>query len=253
MRKIILILLLLPLVVLADTSTIIYNLTSNQVLSSNQREEKVSIASISKLMTIYTVLTENQSMDEKLTVTGNRITNTRISKGMTLTRIDLVKLSLVSSDNLAAITLSENFPGGRMKFVEAMNKHSIKLNMLNTGFVEPTGLSIMNFSTVEDIVKLTKAVSVFDIVKIAAQSHNLITHYSKNNHDTKLSSKPTIKYFGQQGIITVKTGFTNAAGYCITILINANNQLYNITVLGAKTKQQREALVKKSLAQIQHT
>jgi len=253
MRKIILILLLLPILALADTSTIIYNLTSNQVVSSTSPSEKVSIASISKLMTVYTVLSQNQLMDERLTVTGNRITNTKISKGMILTRMDLVKLSLISSDNLAAITLSENFPGGRMKFVETMNKHANDLNMTHSGFVEPTGLSAMNFSTVEDIVKLTKAVSVFDIVKTAAQSHSLVTHYSRGKRDTKLSSNPTIKYFGQQGIITIKTGFTNAAGYCITMLINANNQLYNITVLGAKSKQQREAIVKQSLAQIYST
>jgi len=253
MRKIILILLLLPLLALADTSTIIYNLTSNQVVSSNQQGEKVSIASISKLMTVYTVLTQHQSLDERLTVTGNRITNTKISKGMILTRMDLVKLSLISSDNLAAITLAENFPGGKVKFVETMNKHATELNMSHTGFVEPTGLSAMNFSTVDDIVKLTKAVSAFDIVQTAAQSHNLVTHYSRGKRDTKLSTSPTIKYFGQQGIITIKTGFTNAAGYCITMLINANNQLYNITILGAKTKQQREAIILKSLAQIYST
>lgn len=252
MRKIILILLLLPILALADTSTIIYNLTSNKVVSSNQQGERVSIASISKLMTIYTVLTQNQSMDERLTVTGNRITNTKISKGMVLTRMDLVKLSLISSDNLAALTLAENFPGGKLKFVESMNKNATELNMTQTGFVEPTGLSAMNFSTANDIVKLTKAVSVFDIVKSSAQSQNLVTHYSRGKRDTKLSSNPTIKYFGQRGIITIKTGFTNAAGYCITMLINANNQLYNITILGAKTKQQREAIIIKSLALIQH-
>jgi D-alanyl-D-alanine carboxypeptidase len=106
---------------------------------------------------------------------------------------------------------------------------------------------------VEDIVKLTTAVSVFDIVKTAAQSHGLVTHYSRGKRDTKLSSNPTIKYFGQDGIITIKTGFTNAAGYCITMLINANNQLYNITVLGAKSKQQREAIIKQSLATIYST
>lgn len=253
MRKLLLLLLLLPMLALADPSTVVYNVTSNQVVSSTLQGERVSIASISKLMTVYTVLSLNQSMDERLTVTGDKITNTKISKGMILTRLDLIKLSLISSDNLAAITLAENFPGGRIKFIETMNKHAIKLNMMQTGFVEPTGLSSMNFSTVNDIVKLTTAVSVYDIVRSAAQSNNLITHYSKGKRDTTLSSNPTIKYFGQQGIITIKTGFTNAAGYCITMLINANNQLYNITVLGAKTKQQREAIIKKSLAEIHHT
>jgi len=250
MRNFIISLLFFPLFALAKPNSVVYNLSSNQVVSGVLDSEKVSIASISKLMTVYTVLMQDQSLTEKLTVTGNRITNTKIRKGMILTRIDLLRLSLVSSDNLAAMTLSENFPGGRVQFIQDMNKHAVELGMTHSGFIEPTGLSLMNFSTVEDIVKLTKAVSAFNIVQESARSSTLVTHYSIGKHDTKLSSNPTAKYFGQQGIITIKTGFTNAAGYCITMIIRANNQLYNITVLGAKTKQEREAIVKKSLAAI---
>jgi D-alanyl-D-alanine endopeptidase (penicillin-binding protein 7) len=252
MRNFIISLLFFPLFALAKPNSVVYNLSSNQVVSGVLDSEKVSIASISKLMTVYTVLMQDQSLTEKLKVTGNKVTNTKIRKGMILTRIDLLRLSLVSSDNLAAMTLSENFPGGRVQFIQDMNKHAVELGMTQSGFIEPTGLSLMNFSTVTDIVKLTKAVSVFNIVQESARSSTLVTHYSMvmGKHDTKLSSNPTTKYFGQQGIITIKTGFTNAAGYCITMIIRANNQLYNITVLGAKTKQEREAIVKKSLAAI---
>ena len=242
-----------PLISLAATNTVIYNVTSNQVISGDLREEKVSIASISKLMTVYTVLSQQQPLDEKLTVTGNKVANTKISKGMVLTRYDLLKLSLVSSDNLAAITLSENFPGGRIRFIESMNHYARELNMVNTGFVEPTGLSPMNHSTLEDIIRLTNAVSNFEIVQLAAQSHGEVAQYSKGKKNAKVTSNPTIQYFGKQGIITIKTGFTKAAGFCITMLVNANNQLYNITVLGAKSKQEREAIIKASLDIINRT
>lgn len=247
MRKLLFSLLLSPLIAMATTNTIIYNVTSNQVISGDLIEEKVSIASISKLMTVYTVLTQNQPMNEKLTVKGNKVPNTRISKGMVLTRYDLLKLSLVSSDNLAAMTLSENYPGGRIKFIEEMNHNAKRIGMFNSGFIEPTGLSPMNYSTIEDIIKLTSAVSNFDIVQTAAKSNGDLAQYSRGKKTSKLNNNPTIKYFGQQGIITIKTGFTKAAGFCITILINSNNQLYNITVLGAKTKQEREAIINHSL------
>jgi D-alanyl-D-alanine endopeptidase (penicillin-binding protein 7) len=247
MKKLLLSLLLSPLITLATTNTVVYNVTSNQIISGDLIEEKVSIASISKLMTVYTVLTQNQPMDEKLTVKGNKVPNTKISKGMVLTRYDLLKLALVGSDNLAAITLSENYPGGRIKFIEEMNHNAKNIGMVNTGFIEPTGLSPMNYSTTHDIIKLTTAVSSFNIVQSAAQSQGEVTQYTKGKQKAKLNSNPTIQYFGKQGVITIKTGFTRAAGFCITMLVNANNQLYNITVLGAKTKQEREIIIKNSL------
>jgi D-alanyl-D-alanine endopeptidase (penicillin-binding protein 7) len=247
MKKLLLSLLLSPLIALATTNTVVYNVTSNQVISGDLIEEKVSIASISKLMTVYTVLMQNQPMNEKLTVKGNKVPNTKISKGMILTRHDLLKLALVGSDNLAAITLSENYPGGRSSFITEMNHNAKDIGMVNSGFVEPTGLSPMNYSTVEDVIKLVTAVSSFEVVQLAAQSHGEVTQYSRGKKNAKISSKPTIQYFGQQGIITIKTGFTKAAGFCITMLVSANNQLYNITILGAKTKQEREAIINKSL------
>jgi D-alanyl-D-alanine endopeptidase (penicillin-binding protein 7) len=247
MKNFLISLLLSPLIAMATTNTIVYNVTSNRVISGDLIEEKVSIASISKLMTVYTVLTQNQPMNEKLTVKGNKVPNTRISKGMVLTRHDLLKLALVGSDNLAAVTLSENYPGGRIKFIEEMNHNARALGMVNSGFVEPTGLSPMNYSTIQDVIRLTTVVSSFEIVQLAAQSHGEVTQYSKGKKNAKFSSNPTSKYFGQQGIIAIKTGFTKAAGFCITMLVNVNNQLYNITVLGAKTKQERETLINQSL------
>jgi D-alanyl-D-alanine carboxypeptidase len=137
--------------------------------------------------------------------------------------------------------------------------------MMNTGFVEPTGLSPMNFSSIHDIVTLTKAVSEYNQVQDAARTQKEIKEpvegvktVKKTKNKRKITEEgsrtivahPTSPYFGKDGIITIKTGFTRAAGFCITMLVQANNQLYNITVLGAKTKQEREKLVKTSLNKI---
>ena len=271
MRKILISLLFLPLVCFAHPNSVVYNVTNDTVLHGSLCCEEVSIASISKLMTVYTVLQYNQNMDEKLTVTGNKVVNTKLLKGMILARQELINLALVSSDNLAAITLAENFPGGMNHFIYHMNNNSKTLGMHQTGFVEPTGLSPMNHSTVGDIIKLTKAVSEYTIVQHAAQTQRVVSpvELSKNNKKTKKKRKAvkepkkpkaqvvagnsTSHYFGHEGLITIKTGFTNAAGFCITMLLYSNNQLYNITVLGARTKQEREKLVKQSLAKIYNT
>ncbi len=258
MTKFLIALLLLPVSVFASTNSVVYNITNNQVISGSLDNSEVSIASISKLMTVYTVLSQKQDLTEVLTVDNKRTTNTKISKGMRLTRLELINLALVSSDNIAAITLSQNFPGGQSYFIYTMNEHARDLDMKHTGFVEPTGLSPMNFSSVGDIVKLTQAVSRYELVQNAAQAHGATastTSITKKGKikNVKVRGNPTSHYFGKDGIITIKTGFTKAAGFCITMLVKANDKLYNITVLGAKTKQEREKIVKKSMAVIQQS
>ena len=106
MRKILISLLFLPLVCFAHPNSVVYNVTNDTVLHGSLCCEEVSIASISKLMTVYTVLQYNQNMDEKLTVTGNKVVNTKLLKGMILARQELINLALVSSDNLAAFHIS---------------------------------------------------------------------------------------------------------------------------------------------------
>ncbi len=271
MRKILITLFFLPLVAFAKVNTIVYDVTTNTVIQGNFDRQEVSIASISKLMTVYTVLKADQDLDEKLTVRSNKTPNTKLQKGMRLTRRELVDLALVSSDNIAAITLGENYPGGMPYFVYQMNKHADELGMFHTGFVEPTGLSPMNYSTIIDIISLTRAVSEYQIVQDAARTQKEIyasvegvktIKKTKNKNSTKnkvtrdgerkITAHPTSNYFGKEGIITIKTGFTRAAGFCITMLVVSNDKIYNITVLGAKTKQERQKIIEASLKKIQN-
>jgi len=250
MRKIIILLTLLPALCFASANTVVYNVTSKQVIRGELNSTEVSIASLSKLMTVYTVLSQGQDLDEKLSVKSKKLTNSKVSKGMVATRRDLLDLALISSDNTAAVTLSENFPGGTNYFVYMMNKHADDLGLTHTGFVEPTGLSPMNYSSITDIVALTQIVSQFDIVQRAAQASGTTAQVSRGKKNSKVKGNPTSSYFGKQGVITIKTGFTRAAGFCVTMLVQSNNQLYNITVLGAKTKQERQKIVEKSLKSI---
>jgi D-alanyl-D-alanine endopeptidase (penicillin-binding protein 7) len=273
MRKILLILLLLPLMAYANPNTVVYNVTTGNVIRGSLESNPTSIASISKLLTVYTVLKENQNLDEVLTVTGSRTPNTKLVKGMKLTRRELVNMSLVSSDNLAAITLSQNYVGGQSAFVSKMNQYAREMQMHHSGFVEPTGLSPNNYSTISDLVLLTNAVSRFDIVKNAAQTNKVIARpeglvyrYKKQNNKKYKKRKPikepiqrvlvnnsTSNFFGREGVITIKTGFTNAAGFCITMLVESNHQLYSIVVLGARSKKERQQIIEKSLASIYNT
>jgi D-alanyl-D-alanine endopeptidase (penicillin-binding protein 7) len=253
MKNFILTLLLLPILAFAQPSTIVYDVTNNRVIKGSLDNSEMSIASISKLMTVYTVLKESQDLNEVLEVTSKRTPNTKLSKGMKLSRIDLINLTLVSSDNLAAQTLSENFPIGYSYFISKMNQHSQDLNMVNTRFVEPTGLSPMNYSSLSDIILLVNAVHEFDIVKDAAKARTVTVHTVRGKKNIKITSNSTSMFFGKEGIVAIKTGFTKAAGFCITILVEADDRIFNITILGAKTKKERQLIVERFLKTIYNT
>lgn len=118
--------------------------SNGATIQGDNTQEIRSIASISKLMTAMVVLDAKQDLDEKL---------------KTYTRRELLQLAIVKSDNKAADDLCENYPGGRHDCVLAMNMKARDLGLQNTRFIEPTGLSVMNVSTAEELVKLVMAAS----------------------------------------------------------------------------------------------
>lgn len=250
MHKFFISLLFFPLLALSQPTTVVYDITNDRVVDGSLNNSELSIASISKFMTVYTVLKENQDLTEILTVTSKKTPNTKLVKGMKLTRMDLINLALIGSDNIAALTLAENFPIGYSNFVNKMNQHASELNMYHTRFIEPTGLSPMNYSTVSDIVLLSKAMYEYEIIREAAKAKSVTVYSKYGKKKIKITSNSTSRYFGVNGIIAIKTGFTKAAGFCITMIVNANNQMYNIIILGAKTKHERQLLVDRFLKSI---
>jgi D-alanyl-D-alanine endopeptidase (penicillin-binding protein 7) len=201
-------------------------------------------------MTVHTVLKANQNLQETLTVKSKLRNHTRLVRGMKLTRLDLMKLSLVYSDNLAAVTLSENFPGGQKAFMHQMNENAVELGMNNTYFGDPTGLDSDNSSTISDISTLTNHVSKYQIVRDAARTENLTVVASNGKKNVKIKVNPTSQFFGHDGMIAIKTGFTNAAGFCITMLLYSNEKLYNLVVLGARSSKERKKIIEASLNSI---
>ena len=231
-------------------NVLLLNVTDNYLIDGNYESSKLSIASISKLMTIYTVLKANQNPMEVLTITEKSINHTRLRKGMELTRYDLIRLSLIHSDNMAALTLSQNYPGGQEAFIKQMNANAKELQMFDTIFFEPTGLNPYNSSTLHDVSLLTSAASTYDTFRDAAQSESVTVHARSGNKIITIKAGPTINMFGKEGVITIKTGFTNAAGWCVTMLVNSDNKLYNLVILGARSKNERKYIIEKSLKTI---
>jgi D-alanyl-D-alanine endopeptidase (penicillin-binding protein 7) len=129
---------------------------TGKVIQSENPDQVRSIASISKLMTVMVVLDSHQDLSEP------------IGK---FTRGQLIDMAIIYSDNRAAKVLCENYPGGESVCVHAMNMKARLLGMPNTGFVEPTGLSVFNVSTATELIKLVQAASQYpEIVNASGSS-----------------------------------------------------------------------------------
>jgi D-alanyl-D-alanine endopeptidase (penicillin-binding protein 7) len=191
-----------------------------KILQSENSTEQRSIASISKLMTAIVVLDARQDLDERL---------------KPHTRRELIQLAIVKSDNAAAKKLCEHFPGGMHDCVWTMNRKAQELGMYNTRFIEPTGLSVMNVSTAEELIKLVQASSQYpEIVESSKTRHAKIKmkkHWLSFNNTNPLVDK--------YNFLVSKTGYIRASGGCIVMMLDTNLGRRIVVLLGSKNTKTR--------------
>jgi D-alanyl-D-alanine endopeptidase (penicillin-binding protein 7) len=194
---------------------------TGKVLRSENINEVRSIASISKLMTVMIVMDAHQNLDEKL---GK------------YTRQERIMLALVKSDNESAKILCQNYVGGENQCVQMMNFKAHELHMENTKFVEPTGLSVFNVSTANDLVNLVLEAQNYSIIVEAGHTSTVKIKVKKQwlfFHNTN----PLIGY--KQNVIISKTGYIRAAGGCLVMMVDTEVGKRVLVLLGSKNTHTR--------------
>lgn len=229
-------------------AVLIFDKSSNSIKEEKNIHQVMPIASVTKLMTAYVVLESRANLDEKITIRRQRIEGSNhLKDGMQVTRNELIHLSLISSDNLAAKMLAVAHPQGYDSFIAEMNATAQRLGMKDTSFIEPTGL-LPNTSTAWDLHLLNTAVSKYSIFRDSAMSKTS-TQEAQNKKGIwqKLIIRNTNAFAGDYDIKVGKTGFTNPAGWCISMLINHQGREFDIIVLGSPSKKVRNDLVSNKL------
>jgi D-alanyl-D-alanine endopeptidase (penicillin-binding protein 7) len=228
---------------LASSSAIVVDATTGQAIYAKNADMKKSIASITKLMTAMVVLDANPSMQEMISVTDDDVdylkhTNSRLPVGTRLPRYDMLRLSLMSSENRAASSLSRNYPGGHQAFINAMNQKAGKLGMSHTRFYDPTGLTPGNVSTAEDLVKMVRAASQYDLIHEFTTTPNREVALRPNS--TPLQYKNTnvlVRDVADDWNISIsKTGYTQEAGRCLVMMAVVGNRKAVMVMLGSEGK-----------------
>lgn len=193
------------------------------------------IASISKLMSSLTAM-EKISGDREIRLSEKAVNTEGIAGEFVIGELfrakDLIKAGLMVSSNDAIAALAEFF--GEKKFVEAMNKKAKDLNMKDTYFTEPTGLSVLNQSTASDLAKLVSYIyyNKLEIFEITAQKERKIFDLEKGNFKRLVNINP---FVGDSDFIGGKTGFLNDdIGRNLVALFRKNGRVVLTVILGAE-------------------
>jgi D-alanyl-D-alanine endopeptidase (penicillin-binding protein 7) len=225
-------------------SVLVLDRSDGKVLFAREADQPVPIASITKLMTALVVLEARQPLDEKLKVTPEdrirgRGAQSRIPVGAVLTRADLLRLALMSSENRASRVLGRRYPGGEAAFVRAMNAKAAQLGMTRTRFVDPAGLSSGNVASARDVGRLV----------VAAVQHPRIREFSTAERHAVMLGRHEVEFRNTDSLVrdagwqvaVQKTGFLTEAGKCLALQARIRGRDVVIVLLNSWGKYTRVA------------
>lgn len=225
-------------------AAVVIDARDNHVIYDKNAENIMPIASITKLMTAIVILDAQLPPDENITIDAADIdklkfTTSRLSIGVSLSREELLKISLMSSENRAASALGRTYPGGLDAFVDAMNYKAYQLGMFNTYFVEPTGLSSENVSTAIDLAKLVEAAYHYDLIREYSTATDHIVNADTRNSLQYINSNSLVRHKNNWHIDISKTGYINEAGRCLVMRATIQGKPTVIVLLNSWGKNTR--------------
>ena len=219
---------------------IVYDRISKSMIIGKNEDVKSAMASTTKIMTTIVIL-EKADLNEKVTVSakagGTGGSRLGLKRGDKASVRDLLYGLMLRSGNDAAVALAEHVGGSVKGFAELMNEKAIELGLTNTHFVTPHGLDDANhYTTALELAKLTDyAMDNETFAKIVGTKSTTIYI---NNQSRQINN--TNELLGVlNGVVGVKTGFTNNAGRCLVTETKRNNMDIITIVLGADTKKDR--------------
>jgi D-alanyl-D-alanine carboxypeptidase (penicillin-binding protein 5/6) len=226
----------------AASGYLLIDMDSDTVLARKDAEQRLEPASLTKIMTAYAVFRELNEGSVKLTdevlisekawkTPGSRMfieVNKRVSVE------ELLKGMIIQSGNDASVALAEHVAGSEEAFANLMNEHARRLGMTSTHFVNATGLPDPDhYTSPHDIVLVTEATirefpELYKMYAVKEYTFNGIRQHNRNNllwHDESVDG--------------VKTGHTEAAGYCLVASAKRDGMRLVSVVMGTDSEKAR--------------
>ncbi len=241
---------------LAAKSWVLMDANSGAILAQHNADEELPPASLTKMMTSYIISYEeaqgNVSRDDMVKISRNAWASNPKFKGSSLMWIEVgkqVKLEdlhrgiVISSGNDASVAVAEYLAGSEDGFAQVMNKHAEILGMTNTHFMNANGLPEDNhYSSSFDLALLARAIIQDYPVDYEMYSERSFTY---NGIRTPNRNKLLWRDNSVDGL---KTGHTQAAGYCLVASAKRQDMRLIAVVMGAKSEESRVQETQKLLS-----
>jgi len=221
---------------LGSKAYVLMDAQTGDVILQHNAHSKLPPASLTKLMTAYIVVQQlhNKELqpDDLVTIsvkawkTGGSRMYAKVHDNIPV--LELLKGIIIQSGNDASVAVAEHIAGSEESFVHLMNQKAKQLGMLNTNFMNSNGLTNdEHYSSAYDIALLSRAIIIED-----SDYYHLYSQlkYKWNNIEQPNRNELLIQDKSVDGL---KTGHTDAAGYCLSASAKRNDRRLIAVILGA--------------------
>jgi len=227
---------------LSANSYIMMDFNSGEVLVESNPDMRVGPASITKVMTSFVVFTElaggNINLTDTVVVSENawRTGGSRmfIEPSMQVTVEQLIKGMVIQSGNDASVALAEHLAGTEEAFAGLMNHYATQLGMTNSNFMNATGLPHEDhYTTARDVAIMSAALieNFPDFYHWYSEKEYTFNNIRQHNRNNLLWRDPAVD--------GLKTGHTEAAGYCLVASAKRDGMRLITVVLGSGSESSR--------------
>jgi len=242
---------------LSAKSYVLMDYESGKIIVEHNPDMPVPPASLTKMMTSYVVSAEiadgNLKLTDQVHISKNAWAQNPAFNGSSLTWIevntevsvqDLLKGVIIQSGNDASVALAEHIAGSEDVFAQLMNQHAAKLGMMNTHFKNSNGLPVEgHISTAKDLALLTAA-----MIKNYPEEYAYYKEKWFTYNGIKQPNRNSLLWDQSLNVDGVKTGHTDAAGYCLVSSATKDSMRLISVVMGTKSKNTRKVEGKKLLS-----
>lgn len=245
---VLLITLLLPIKVFANDNivpnaknAILLEVSTGKIIYEKNKDERVSIASLTKMMGLILIFeriengTLNYNDKVRASINASNMGGSQIwlETNEVMTVSDLLKGIIMASANDGIVAMAEKVAQTEENFVKLMNEKAKSLGLVNTNFVNCTGLDEENhYSSAYDLSIIARELMKYeDVFKYTTIYEDYLRVESDNKFWLVNTNKLIKTYQGADGL---KTGMTDNAGYCMAVTAKRNNMRLLAIVLGEK-------------------
>ena len=233
-------------IALRSASALVQDAETGEIVFGKNADTVTPIASITKLMTAMVILDSGLDLEEQILLNREdaiamKGARSRLRTGLSISRGDLLLLALMASENRAAAALGRTYPGGLEAFVDAMNTKAAAIDMTETRFVEPTGLSPANVSTASDLAKLVRAAHEYPVIREFSTKDRatIKAGFGKRFQSLAYGNTNGLVRSKYWDIELSKTGYISEAGRCLVMHVRLAEKDLIVALLDSWGKHSR--------------